>query len=212
MSEAPKKQLIIFTRLPCPGRNKTRLIPALGEAGATHFHDRLTRHTLSLARNFCKSDPDIQLIVRLDGGSSEEGQEWLGKCDIRAQGEGDLGERLDRAVNEAFLDGVRQVVVIGTDCPELDERILGEAFVALLEHPLVFGPACDGGYYLVGLSAPFPAVFQNIDWGGPEVLRQSLAAAPGACLLESLPDVDVPDDLPAAMIALGPASTFRFTG
>ncbi len=106
-------------------------------------------------------------------------------------------------MNESFLDGAQQVVIIGTDCPELDERILGDAFKALQTHPVVFGPACDGGYYLVGLSAPCPAVFQNINWGSSEVLRQSLAAAPDALMLETLPDVDLPEDLPAAMIALG---------
>ncbi len=210
MSEPHQKQLIIFTRLPCPGRNKTRLIPALGEEGAAEFHDRLARHTFDRASAFCHSVSDSKLIVRLDGGSPADGRNWLGECDIREQGGGDLGERVDRAVNDAFLEGACQVVVIGTDCPELDERILGDAFEALLTHAQVFGPACDGGYYLLGLSAPCPAVFQNIDWGGPEVLRQSLAAAPGAGLLETLPDVDVPNDLPAAMIALELARSIGF--
>ncbi len=202
MSEAQQRQLIIFTRLPCPGRNKTRLIPALGEEGAAMFHDRLARHAFGLARSFCINQTNLKLIVRIEGGSPEEGRDWLGECEIREQGPGDLGERLDRAVSEAFQQGARQVVVIGTDCPELNQRILSDAFEALLEYPQVFGPACDGGYYLVGLAAPCPLVFQGIEWGGPEVLRQSLAAAPDAYLLEILPDVDVPEDLPAAMIAL----------
>lgn len=210
MNELLPKQLIIFTRHPCPGRCKTRLIPTLGDEGAAKFHERLARHTFVRAKAFCQNDPNSSLIIRLDGGTPEEGRNWLGECDIRAQGGGDLGERLDRAVSEAFQEGARQVVVIGSDCPELDERILVEAFNALREHPLVFGPACDGGYYLVGLSAPCPAVFHNIKWGGSEVLRQSLAAAPDAYLLEILPDVDVPEDLPAALVALGhdPSSGF----
>lgn len=203
MSETQQRHLVIFTRLPCAGRNKTRLIPALGEEGAARLHDRLARHTFALARSFCLKEPDLKLIVRIDGGSPEEGKKWLGECDIHEQGPGDLGERLDRAVREAFEQGARQVVVIGTDCPELNERILSDAFEALLEYPQVFGPAYDGGYYLVGLSAPCSALFQSIEWGGPEVLRQSLAAAPDAYLLETLPDVDVPEDIPAAMIALG---------
>jgi len=214
VGKALQKHLIIFTRLPCPGRNKTRLIPALGAEGAAKFHDRLARHTFGLASAFCRKDAELKLIVRLDGGTPEEGRDWLGECDIREQGGGDLGERLDRAVNESFLEGAQQVVIIGTDCPELDERILEDAFEALQTHPVVFGPACDGGYYLIGLSAPCPAVFQSIAWGGPEVLRQSLAASPGAHLLETLPDVDLPEDLPAAMNVLGhdlePSSTEQF--
>jgi uncharacterized protein len=197
--------LIIFTRLPCPGRNKTRLIPALGAAGAARFHDRLVRHTLGRALEFCTSNK-VQLVIRLDGGTPDEGGAWLGNHVFIEQGEGDLGMRLDRAVRAAFDQGAQRVVVIGTDCPALDQATLASAFQMLSEHPVVFGPAYDGGYYLVGMVQPTPTIFQQIKWGGPEVLRQSLAAAQSEGLavgqLKFLADVDVPDDLPAAEIAL----------
>ncbi len=200
-------QFIVFTRLPCEGRNKTRLIPALGAAGAAMFHDRLARHTIRRAANFCLNNQDVELVIRLDGGSAQDGKVWLGDYDFREQGAGDLGERLERAVREAFAEGVSKVLVIGTDCPELDEPILAAAMELLSHHSLVFGPAYDGGYYLVGLSEPNSIIFQSITWGGADVLAQSLAAAETANLsvglLRYLSDVDVPEDLPAAEVALG---------
>jgi uncharacterized protein len=200
-------QLIIFTRLPCEGRNKTRLIPALGAAGAARFHDRLARHTIRMAEIFRLTTKDTKLVIRLDGGSIQDGKAWLGDYDFREQGEGDLGERLERAVRDVFAEGANKVLVIGTDCPELDEATLVEAMDLLNHHSVVFGPAYDGGYYLVGLSEPNSIIFQNITWGGADVLAQSLAAAEmeklSVGLLGYLSDVDVPEDLPAAEVALG---------
>lgn len=205
----PANQLIVFTRLPCEGRNKTRLIPALGAAGAARFHDRLARHTIGRARDYCESS-GARLVIRLDGGTPADGSDWLGSHAFEEQGGGDLGARLDRAVRAAFDDGARRVVVIGTDCPELDRADLAEAFDTLLRCPVVLGPARDGGYYLIGLSKPCPAVFQNIDWGSSRVFAQSLAAAGDAGLnvatLRLLADVDVPDDLPAAEAILKASS------
>ena len=73
-----------------------------------------------------------------------------------------------------------------------------------------FGPALDGGYYLIGLAKPIRAVFESIPWGGSDVLAKSLQAAEGeglkAALLAPLPDVDLPEDIPAALEALGETS------
>lgn len=203
--------LIVMTRLPRVGRNKTRLIPALGPAGATAMHERLARHTIGRASAFALMHPGTALRICLDGGSAPDGRAWLGDCDCRIQVDGDLGQRLAAAVDEAFATGARRVVVIGTDCPSLDEPLLAEAFAALDRSDLVFGPAADGGYYLIGLGRPCPQVFRGIDWGGPEVLHQSLEAARAsghaAALLEVRPDVDTPDDLPSAEASLALGNT-----
>ncbi len=198
--------IIVMTRLPCEGRNKTRLIPALGTIGAADFHDRLARHAIGRASSYAMMHPGTRLQIRLEGGTAVEGKIWLGDIDCRVQGNGDLGARLHAAVEQAFADGARRVVITGTDCPSIDEPLLAKAFQALERADLVFGPAADGGYYLVGLNKPCPGIFTNIEWGGPQVLNQSLAAA-AACgahvaLLDARPDVDTPDDLPAANAAL----------
>jgi uncharacterized protein len=204
--DSTENYLIILTRLPREGKTKTRLIPALGAAGAAQFHDRLAKHTFAKSSEFCKIFPKTHLVTRLEGGSVEQGQAWLGRCDFKAQGTGDLGERIKLAFREAFDAGAKRVVVIGTDCPDISYHILESAFLALEENEIVYGPARDGGYYLVGLTKLHHSLFEKIEWGGANVLDQSLAAAHRLkiqpTLLEVLSDVDVPDDLPAAEIAL----------
>ena len=200
--------VIVMTRLPCAGRNKTRLIPALGAEGAAEFHDSLARHAIGRASSFVLSTPGARLLVRLDGGTPIEGKVWLGDAsvDCQEQGIGDLGERMELAANEAFSEGAERVVIIGTDCPSIDESVLTKAFAALEKNDLVFGPALDGGYYLLGLKKPTPPIFRNIPWGSAEVLDKSLQAARhrglSTTLLDPLPDVDTPDDLPAGLAAL----------
>ena len=195
-----------MTRLPHEGRNKTRLIPALGSAGATAFHDRLARHAVGRASSYVLTHPGTRMQIQLEGGTPAEGRAWLGEIDCHAQQDGDLGKRMGVAVERAFAKGARRVVVMGTDCPAIDEPLLAEAFESLAKADLVFGPAADGGYYLIGMARPCPAVFTGIQWGGPQVLVQSLAAAKDsgfhAVLLDVLNDVDVPEDLPAAHAVL----------
>jgi|Deesub1362A_J573_1020465.scaffolds.fasta_scaffold02993_2 hypothetical protein len=199
MSASSEERLIVFTRLPVPGRVKTRLIPALGPEGAAQLHCRLSERTLALARRLAQAR-GLELEVRYLGGSAAAIQSWLGEGPLyRPQGEGDLGARMSRALHEALAGGVARVVLVGCDVPELSEDILHRAFQALRRHPLVLGPAADGGYYLVGLSRPAPRIFRGVNWGTARVLAQtrSLAAALGLkpVLLPVLSDVDRPEDL-----------------
>lgn len=193
--------IILMTRLPREGRTKTRLIPALGPGGAAEMHARLAHHTIGRASSYAMMHPGTGVRVCVYGGSTMAGKIWLGEMDCRIQEGGDLGQRMHAAVGQAFEEGARRVVVIGTDCPAIDETLLAEAFDSLDRVKLVFGPAADGGYYLVGLTRPRPEIFREIDWGGPRVLQQSMAAAAGcgvhAELLGVRSDVDVPADLPA---------------
>lgn len=198
--------IIVMTRLPREGRNKTRLIRALGSAGATAMHDRLARHTVGRASSYAMMHPETALEVHLAGGSPEQGRAWLGDVHCIAQHPGDLGRRMQAAADRAFSCGAKRVVIIGTDCPSLDEKYLSEAFGALEGNDAVYGPAADGGYVSIGLSKPCPQLFTNIAWGESRVLEQSLTAARDSslkvALLETREDVDTPDDLPAAEAAL----------
>ena len=111
----------------------------------------------------------------------------------------DVGERMERAFRKAFRDGFDRVVLVGTDCPGLTAAILTRAFRLLDRHPVVLGPAADGGYYLVGLQMPVPAVFRNMPWGTSRVLSRttrilrSLGIAVAS--LPQLADIDRPEDL-----------------
>lgn len=204
--------LIVFTRYPQPGRAKTRLIPAVGAEGAAVLQRRMTRVTVGRAWSWCATTPSATLTIAYEGGDAALMREWLGPLDFVTQGDGDLGPRLRRAALRAFGAGAGRVVIIGTDCPSLTEEVLAAAIRATHLHGIVFGPAGDGGYYLVALTHPSQvSIFDNIPWSTAEVLSASRDAARATghepALLATLPDVDEPADLPAAEAALHAAGT-----
>lgn len=197
-----RESLVLFTRYPQPGRVKTRLIPALGDAGAAQLHRRLTEHALDQARNLAGMRP-VGVEVHYTGGEVSQMRAWLGD-DHRyvTQGRGDLGNRMDQAFSSAFDAGAATVVIMGSDCPDLSPAHLSRAFDALTSADLVLGPASDGGYYLIGLRRQVPQLFRDMPWGSDEVLARTtrLASWHGLrwTLLEELHDVDRPADLPRA--------------
>jgi len=199
MSESASR-LILFTRYPEPGRTKTRLIPALGAEGAAALHRRMTEHTLGRIRSFLAMQP-VSFQVRYEGAEEERMRRWLGDDPLMSeQGEGDLGRRMELAFSESFQDGMRRVVVIGTDCPGIRPSHLTRAFRSLEHKDAVIGPANDGGYYLIGLRQPAPELFQGIPWGTEEVLKRTLDVARARGIrvefLDHLDDVDRPQDIP----------------
>jgi uncharacterized protein len=123
----------------------------------------------------------------------------------------DLGSRMHAAINDRLAAGATHVVLIGSDLPNLPPAHVEAAFVELeAGRDLVLGPAEDGGYYLIGMRRPQPAIFSGIDWGTPGVLKQTLAAAARAgldvALIEPWYDVDQPDDLRRARSESGRAN------
>jgi len=103
------------------------------------------------------------------------------------------------ALRKAFLEGMDRAVLVGTDIPAMNEKIATKALDLLNDEDLVFGPAEDGGYYLVGLQRVVPEIFGGIPWSTPEVLEATLAIAEGLklrfALVDSLGDLDRPEDL-----------------
>ncbi len=193
------KRLIVFTRYPEPGSSKTRLIPALGREGAAILHRQMAEHMLHQIRELQRTYP-VQVEVQFTGGDRYQMQSWLGNdLDYAPQAEGDLGDRMAQALQTAFTSGSRRVVVIGTDCPDLDALLLKQAFDQLYQHDIVLGPATDGGYYLIGMNCLIPQLFKGITWSTSEVLSQTVAIAQSLHLaiayLPTLSDVDYPEDL-----------------
>lgn len=191
--------LIIFARYPTPGQVKTRLIPRLGAVGAAHLYRQLAEQTLHQALRLAAQRP-LRIGVWYTGGEADAMAAWLGpQVHYHRQPEGDLGERLQAALASAFAQGGGAVVAIGTDCPDLDATLLAEAFDHLKHHPLVLGPAQDGGYYLIGLREPQPQLFQGIPWSSAAVLATTVERARqlglGPAYLATLRDVDRPEDL-----------------
>jgi len=190
--------VMVFARAPTPGEAKTRLIPALGEAGAAALHRRLVMHCLRAARD-SRLGP-VELWCAPDAGDPFfRGCERHCGVSLHPQGEGDLGARMQRAFESALALSPRAILV-GSDIPALSPRYLRDADQALGRgDDAAIGPAEDGGYVLIGLSRCDPELFRDIPWGGPEVLaetRRRLAALSWrSSELPVLWDVDRPEDL-----------------
>lgn len=199
MSLAVKEHLLVFARMPEPGNTKTRLIPAYGAEAAAAISMFLTQKTIQTANRFAASR-GCKITIHFSGGDPKSMAEAFGAESkyVRQLGSS-LGSRLVHATEHAFSTGASRVVVIGTDCLELEERDLSLAFDSLRKNEVVLGPATDGGYYLIGLNHFQPLVFHQIDWGSEFVLAQTKAiakqCASSIAELRYLADIDHPEDL-----------------
>ena len=193
-----KPRIIIFAKAPVPGRVKTRLIPALGEAGAAKLaYDMLQA---AVAEALAARLPTLPELCADPHPMEPEWAPFLPRAQLRftAQGEGELGARLARAAQRTVrLD--ENPLLIGTDCPDLDRHRLRAAAGALVEHDAVIHPSADGGYALLGLRRFDPSIFENIPWSSDQVTEVTVARirALGWSLhvAETLRDIDVPADL-----------------
>ena len=111
----------------------------------------------------------------------------------------DLGARMSNAFRQAFIKGYEQVVLIGSDCYDLDESQISEAFAALHQKQVAIGPAHDGGYYLVGMNDFYPSLFQNKNWSSETVFSETISSIEQENIsyhkLEQLSDIDDLQDL-----------------
>lgn len=198
-----QETIVLFTRYPLAGKNKTRLIPALGPEGATELHRQMTQSIVTTLQA-CQRANNFELEICYTGGTLELMQTWLSSCHYFSKQVGDnLGSRMCSALITRHRQG-KSVCLMGTDCPDISCRIIEEAFSALAICDLVLGPSHDGGYYLIGCSPSIneeiiPALFSGISWGGPDVLattQKKIALAGKTChLLPILHDIDTPEDL-----------------
>ncbi|MCB1907951.1 MAG: TIGR04282 family arsenosugar biosynthesis glycosyltransferase [Rhodocyclaceae bacterium] len=189
--------IAILARAPEPGRSKTRLIPRLGAAGAATLQRRLTARAVNTA---CAAALGR---VALWGTPDHRHPSFAAlarerSLELHSQVDGDLGARMLAAVAAGSAAG--GVLVIGTDCPALVPAHLRDAAAALGRgRDAVVIPAEDGGYVLIGLRCAEPAVFEDIDWGGAEVMARTRERLAGCGLrwheLPPLWDVDRPADV-----------------
>lgn len=184
------ERLILFVKAPRVGQVKTRLAATLGDAAACAAYERLANTLLANLASL----PEVELRFTPEDARPEV-EHWLRAGWIaRGQGPGDLGQRLQSAFADAFASGAKRVVIIGSDCPEVTVSDVREAWKELRIRDLVVGPAADGGYWLIGLRQPQPALFENIPWSSESVLAETLRRARARQLkmqlLRILADVD----------------------
>lgn len=187
-------RLIVFLKAPRPGTVKTRLAATLGTVSACAAYRYLVE---TLLRQLPALE-NVELCFTPDDASSEVKPWAQPSWRLTAQGNGDLGCRLEQAFRRSFDEGAGRVIIIGSDCPDVGERDIQAAWTALSSHDVVLGPATDGGYWLIGLRAPQPDLLANIPWSTDGVLRETLercrAAGLKTHLLRELSDVDTEAD------------------
>jgi len=195
--------IIVFAKAPVAGLAKTRLAPALGADGAAALAARMLRHTLAQA--VAAATGPVELCAAPDASHPllQEAAACFGAT-LATQGAGDLGSRMHRAF-ERHLIRPGRALLIGTDAPALDAAMLREAAARLEDHDLVFVPALDGGYALIGQRRADPRWFAGMSWSHGRVMadtRERLREA-GVRWAELPPVADI--DEPADLVHLPPA-------
>lgn len=193
-------RIVIFAKAPVAGAVKTRLIPALGADGAAKLAAEML--ALTVAEAVAAGVGPVELCADPRPDCRQwDGHRPAAPVRLSAQGDGGLGERLARAAGRV-VGGGEAVLLIGSDCPELDAGRLRGAAAALARHDAVIHPTADGGYALLGLRRFAPALFEGIAWSSPAVAAQTLerlSALGWSCdVRETLHDIDEPRDLAAA--------------
>ncbi len=198
-------RIAILAKAPVPGQAKTRLAPALGDAGAAALAERLLDRAVAAAVQAVSAAPDAVTLWAtpdLTHPAFTRARQVHGVM-LATQPAGDLGRRMTHAFEQAFATSPTPLLLIGTDMPALDAAGLRAAAAALAGHDAVFVPSLDGGYGLVGLRAAPPgllaALFEGMAWSTPRVMADTRArlVAIGARHVEqpALPDIDEPADL-----------------
>jgi len=206
----------VFAKPPVPGRVKTRLAPALAAEQACALYRGMLEDALEAA---AASGADEAFLFWADGAAdaavpahdpggraADHGAVAVripSRVSEKHQRGADLGARLADAFEALLVSPDDRAVVIGADCPSLDAATVDQAFAELARHDLVLGPTRDGGYYLIGLRRPVPALFEGIAWSTPAVLGGTLERADRAALetvlLAMRDDLDTFEDLQRAV-------------
>lgn len=198
-AEVAQRPLFIqFAREPVAGAVKTRLLPALTPEQACDLHSELVLWT---SRTLCAAavaEVELSVAGNVLHPLFRECQD-LGVAAVRPQSSGCLGTRMYRAL-QSGLQCSQKVLLVGSDCPQIDKQYLLAALAALDECEVVLGPAADGGYVLIGVRELYWRWFEGIAWGSDSVYGATLArldeTATSWQALSVLRDIDRPEDLP----------------
>jgi uncharacterized protein len=184
-----RRHLVLFVRAPLLGTGKRRLAREIGDVTAVRFERLMI--ALMLRRLAADRRWHLRIAVTPDT-VHRRAQHWHSGVEAVGQGGGDLGIRMRRALADCPPG---PVVLVGADIPALCSRHVAAAFRLLGTCDLVFGPAEDGGFWLVGARHPrrLPTIFGRVRWSGPHALADTLAELPrkvAVGFVERLEDVD----------------------
>jgi len=185
--------LLIFSKNPILGKVKTRLAATIGNDRALKVYIRRLNHTLSVTKDINAT----KIVFYSDFIAMND--IWDDGYLKNIQRGADLGERMATAFDETLKKGFYKAVIIGTDCYDLTNAVIADTFSALENHDVVIGPALDGGYYLLGMKAHYPQLFDDMVWSTDTVFDNTLARCAdlklSSFLLPVLSDIDDEKDL-----------------
>lgn len=185
--------LILFAKNLELGNVKTRLAKDIGDEQALKVYKKLSEHTHSITKSL-ECTKHLFYSDKL-----EENDLWTGNFQKHVQQGNDLGEKMNNAFQYAFKENHQKVIIIGSDCYELNSEIIEDAFSKLDKADFVIGPASDGGYYLLGMKAANSYVFKYMQYSTSLVLKQTLdkirSYNDSVSLLKVLSDIDTIEDL-----------------
>ena len=186
--------LIIFVKNPELGKVKTRLAKTIGDEKALYIYKLLLEQTFQVTLPVLA---EKKLYYSEFVQNMDQFNDLVYEKHIQS-GDG-LGNKMYHAIKHSFAEWADKVVLIGSDCFELNSGIIEEAFKALEESDYVLGPAKDGGYYLIGMKELNLEVFQNKEWSTENVFLDTLLdiknQGKSHYILPTLSDVDVEEDL-----------------
>lgn len=195
------KAFIIFIKNPEAGKVKTRLAKDIGETNALTIYNYLLTHTRQISTLV-----EANRLLFYDESISLEDDWPESKFQKLVQCGDDLGLRMLEAFKIAAAQGNNRLIIIGSDCIELDSDLVEQAFIELENHDFVIGPAKDGGYYLLGMNYPEERVFKNKRWSTDTVYKDTLAdiesLSKTVFVLPLLSDIDILSDLNQELINL----------
>lgn len=187
-------RLIIFVRNPEKGKVKTRLAKAIGDEQATALYRKMLLYTREVTKGL-NADKCVYYSENVNNNDLWDNMVF----DKHLQQGEDVGERMQNAFAEAFAAGKQRVIIIGSDCIELETYMIKEAFAVLESNDVVLGPAKDGGYYLIGMRKFLPTLFEDKTWSTPDVLMDTILDLKKMdakyYLLKTLNDIDTIEDL-----------------
>lgn len=162
-----KKGIIIFQKNLIPGKVKSRIGALVGDQKALEIYQVLVDYTHQQVEGLeCKK---LLYYSEYTENTYENNKDYQ----FFIQSSGDLGLKMGDAFKDQFEDGFDQLLIIGTDCAEITQEILEEAFDKLKTSEVVIGPAKDGGYYLLGMNRFISGLFYDIPWSSAEVFNQT---------------------------------------
>lgn len=186
-----KKLLIVFVKNNILGKVKTRLAKTIGDEAAFEVYKELVAITEKAT-----STVGYDKVIYFSDAIEET--KWK-NSEKRVQFGVDLGARMKNAFSDGFKQGYQSVVLIGSDLPDISSIIIENGFNELEKNNIVFGPAEDGGYYLIGMNQLHAEIFEDKPWSQSNLLKVTLEELKSNktpfTLIEILNDIDTYEDL-----------------